>query len=71
MITRGKTLFIELDGATWDIIKPLMAQGRLPNIRRLVESGTSGTLKSIVPSIKKEDIDSVQKFKTTAATMYR
>ncbi len=29
------------------------------------------SFKSIVPSIKKEDVDSVQRFKTTAATMYR
>jgi transitional endoplasmic reticulum ATPase len=29
------------------------------------------SFKSIVPSIKKEDIESVQKFKTAAATMYR
>ena len=27
--------------------------------------------KSIVPSIKKEDLASVEKFKTSAATMYR
>ncbi len=29
------------------------------------------SFKSIVPSIKKEDLESVRKFKTTAATMYR
>jgi transitional endoplasmic reticulum ATPase len=29
------------------------------------------SFKSIVPSIKKEDVESVQKFKTAAATMYR
>ncbi|MEW6035648.1 MAG: CDC48 family AAA ATPase [Candidatus Micrarchaeota archaeon] len=29
------------------------------------------SFKSVVPSVKKEDIESVQKFKTTAATMYR
>jgi transitional endoplasmic reticulum ATPase len=29
------------------------------------------SFKSIVPSVKKEDVESVQKFKTAAATMYR
>jgi SpoVK/Ycf46/Vps4 family AAA+-type ATPase len=29
------------------------------------------SFKAIVPSIKKEDVESVQKFKTAAATMYR
>jgi transitional endoplasmic reticulum ATPase len=29
------------------------------------------SFKSIIPSIKKEDVESVQKFKMSAATMYR
>lgn len=46
-----KILFIELDGATWDIINPLMQQGRLPNIKKLVEPGASGELISVLPAI--------------------
>lgn len=46
-----KTLFIELDGATWDIINPLLEHGKLPNIKRLIESSASGDLVSILPAI--------------------
>ncbi len=47
----SKTLLIGLDGATWDIIKPMLSQGRLPNIGRLVREGVSGNLESVNPPI--------------------
>ena len=46
-----KTLFIELDGATWDIINPLLEEGKLPHLKRLIESGASGELISVLPAI--------------------
>ena len=39
-------LMIEFDGATWDIIDPLIDDGKLPNIKRLRDTGASGTLMS-------------------------
>lgn len=44
-----KTLVIGLDGATYNVLGPLLAEGRLPNLKRLVGDGVSGTLESTVP----------------------
>ena len=41
-----KILFIELDGATWDVMNPLMARGKLPHMKRLKDNGSSGVLMS-------------------------
>lgn len=46
-----KVLFIELDGATWDVINPLLEKGKLPNLQALIASGASGPLPSIPPLI--------------------
>lgn len=46
-----RVLVVGLDGATFDIIKPLMNQGRMPNLERLIETGTSGILESTKPPI--------------------
>lgn len=42
-----RTLIIGLDGATWDVMDPLIHQGRLPNISRLMGEGAYGTLISL------------------------
>jgi predicted AlkP superfamily phosphohydrolase/phosphomutase len=47
----SKVLLIGLDGATFDVIGPLMEQGLMPNLRALVEEGTSGNLESTRPPI--------------------
>lgn len=52
--TRGekrRVLVIGLDGATFDIIKPLIAKGRLPNLRQLMDQGSHGVLRSTLPPI--------------------
>ena len=46
-----KVLVIGLDGATFDVLKPLMAEGRLPRLASAVESGSSGILHSTTPPI--------------------
>lgn len=42
---------IGLDGATFDFIRPLWEEGRLPALRALAEEGSFGTLRSTVPPI--------------------
>lgn len=42
-------LIIGLDGGSFDLIRPWVAQGKLSNIARLMNSGTTGNLKSTVP----------------------
>lgn len=49
--SKPRVLVIGLDGATFDIIKPLVAQGRLPNLGRLMNQGSHGVLRSTHPPI--------------------
>ena len=46
---RPKVLVIGLDGATWDLIKPWAEEGKLPNIKRLMDGGVYGNLESVQP----------------------
>jgi predicted AlkP superfamily phosphohydrolase/phosphomutase len=45
-MSRKQAVIIGLDGATFDIIDPMIAQGRLPNLQNLIEKGVSGPLRS-------------------------
>jgi predicted AlkP superfamily phosphohydrolase/phosphomutase len=46
-----RVLVVGIDAATWDVIRPLMAAGRLPTFTRLVREGWSATLESMDPTI--------------------
>lgn len=46
-----RLLVVGLDGADWDLIDPLFAAGRLPNLRALVDRGARARLLSIAPMI--------------------
>ena len=46
-----KFLVVELDGASWNVMTPLLRQGKLPNIQRLIDNGASGELMSDEPLI--------------------
>ena len=45
----NKCFVIGLDGATFDIIRPLISEGKLSNISRLIDKGVHGELKSTIP----------------------
>jgi predicted AlkP superfamily phosphohydrolase/phosphomutase len=45
----NRIIIIGLDGATFDLIKPWVSQGKLPNMQKLLESGTYGELRSVTP----------------------
>jgi Tfp pilus assembly protein PilF/predicted AlkP superfamily pyrophosphatase or phosphodiesterase len=47
--TGRKVLVVGWDGADWLMIRPLLEQGRLPNLARLIARGVSGELRSEVP----------------------
>ena len=49
MSTGARTLIVGIDGATWDVIDPLMAAGRMPNLARLVKEGARAPLNSTTP----------------------
>ena len=44
----SRVFLIGFDGATWDVMEPLIRQGRLPNFQRLVREGAWGNLRSEV-----------------------
>jgi predicted AlkP superfamily phosphohydrolase/phosphomutase len=46
-----KIFCIGLDGATFDVIKPFVAQGKLPTIHKLMERGAWSELRSVVPPV--------------------
>ena len=46
-----RVLILGLDGATWDVLNPLIAAGRMPNLKKFVERGAAGILQSTKPPI--------------------
>lgn len=46
-----KLLIVGLDGATWDVLMPLINKKKLPNLEKLVKNGTYGVLESTVPPV--------------------
>jgi hypothetical protein len=42
-------LFVGIDGATWRVLEPAMANGSAPTLRRLVERGMAGTVEALWP----------------------
>lgn len=50
MANKPKVIVIGLDGGTWDLLRPLMEKGVMPNLTRLVENGAAGVLHSSLPN---------------------
>lgn len=48
-MTKPKLLLIGWDSADWKIISPLMDRGEMPMLRRIVEGGVSGNLRTLEP----------------------
>jgi len=48
-VNSHKVLVIGFDGATFDLIDPLIVEGKLPTFARLVRSGARGRLRSTIP----------------------
>lgn len=46
-----RVLFIGLDGATWNLLKPWIKEGKLPVFRTLMENGCFGILRSVIPPL--------------------
>ena len=48
---RRKVVIVGLDGATFDLIDPWAKEGRLPTLKRLMEEGSRGALRSTFPPL--------------------
>jgi predicted AlkP superfamily phosphohydrolase/phosphomutase len=46
-----KVLVIGWDAADWKVAEPLMAQGRMPNLKRMVDGGVRGSIRTLVPRL--------------------
>jgi predicted AlkP superfamily phosphohydrolase/phosphomutase len=49
--TPSRVLVVGLDGATFDLIEPWAAEGKLPTLAHLMAEGTHGLLRSVIPPI--------------------
>jgi predicted AlkP superfamily phosphohydrolase/phosphomutase/tetratricopeptide (TPR) repeat protein len=49
--TGAHVLLVGIDGADWDVIDPMVAAGRLPNLGRLKRQGAWARLRSSVPTL--------------------
>ena len=47
----NRVLIIGLDGATFDVLDPLMDAGRMPHLKALIENGSFGILDSTKPPV--------------------
>jgi predicted AlkP superfamily phosphohydrolase/phosphomutase len=50
-MTTPRVMVIGWDGATFDIVRPLIAQGRMPVLARFMVQGASGRLESTIPAV--------------------
>jgi len=51
MSERRRVLLVGWDAADWQILHPLMDAGRMPHLRRLVETGVCGNLATLQPCL--------------------
>ncbi len=51
MTGKNKVFIISLDGATFDVLRPLADQGYLPNLKKLMNQGLAADLESVIPPV--------------------
>ena len=47
--TSNKVLLIGWDAADWRVITPLLEQGKMPNLQRMIEQGVKGNIATLYP----------------------
>ena len=45
--SRPRVIIMAINGAEWDILRPLLIRGELPNLKRVMENGVYGKLRTI------------------------
>ncbi len=51
MKQNNRCIVIGLDGATFELINPLVERGKLPTVKKMMEEGVHGVLKSTIPPL--------------------
>jgi predicted AlkP superfamily phosphohydrolase/phosphomutase/tetratricopeptide (TPR) repeat protein len=51
MTTARKLLLVGWDAADWEVIRPLLDGGQMPNLSRLIDSGVCGNLATLYPAL--------------------
>ena len=59
-MAKNKVLIIGLDGTTYEIMEPFLSKGELPNIKKLMEDGCCGKVKSTIPPMSGSAWASIQ-----------
>ena len=49
--SRGPVIVIGVDGLEWEVLQPLLRDGRMPNLARLIEAGVAGKLETLEPTV--------------------
>jgi len=49
--TKMRVLLVGLDGASWNVLQPMLDRGALPNLQRIVDEGVSGPIESDLPCL--------------------
>ena len=44
---KPRVVVLAVNGAEWDILRPLLIQGEMPNLKRVLDNGTFGKLKTL------------------------
>jgi len=47
----SRVLLVGMDGLEWSVVRPLLAQGRMPNLLALMQRGSYGYLASMKPTL--------------------
>ncbi|MBK7874436.1 MAG: alkaline phosphatase family protein [Planctomycetes bacterium] len=50
-VPAGRVLVVGADGLEWSVLRPLLAQGKCPNLRALMERGSFGHLGTMTPTL--------------------
>src|SRR5215471_13182309 len=45
--SKPRVLVVAVNGAEWDLLRPLLIRGEMPNLKRVVEKGVYGKLRTI------------------------
>ncbi len=50
-VDHGPVLIVAVDGFEWNVVLPLLREGRLPNLRRVMQAGSYGMLTTLTPTL--------------------